>query len=367
MKTVLILSNNDMGLYKFRKELLVELNKVYNVYVSLPFGKYVEQLIECGGEYINACINRRGLNPLKDIKLILFYRKLVKRIRPDIILTYTIKPNIYGGIVSRFMNVPHIANITGLGTAIESKSFLSKILLRLYRFSIKKSKVVFFQNSDNMQFFKKKSNIYQKHILLPGSGININDFTLLEYPQTDQKINLLFIGRIMKAKGIDELLEVSKLINNNDVTFTLVGPFDEDYKDIIKEYSNKGFINYIGETNDVKRYLEKAHAILHPSYHEGMSNVLLEAAASGRPIIASDIPGCREIFDDGISGFGFKAKDVKSTLNAINTFLDLNYNTKKQMGLNAREKVIHNFNRNIIVNFYLNAINNLIGEKNESI
>lgn len=367
MKSVLILTNNDMGLYKFRKELLIELNKQYKVYISVPFSNFIDKLKDCGGEYLDIDINRRGINPFSDIKLLFKYFKLIKKFKPDIILTYTIKPNIYGGLAARIKRVPYLVNITGLGTAIESKTTFGNLLLKLYRFSVKKSKIVFFQNSANKDYFIKNQRDKIKYCLLPGSGVNIEEFSLLQYPKESGDVNLLFIGRIMQAKGIDELLEITKIFNKRGVIFTLVGPQDEDYQDILEEYQENGYINYVGETSDIKEYLLNSHAIIHPSHHEGMSNVLLEAAACGRPIIASNIPGCREIFDEEVSGLGFQVKNIDDMSRAVERFLKLSYEAKKQMGLNAREKVEKKYNRNIIINKYLIEIENLLGDTNELI
>lgn len=360
MNKVLILANFDVGLYKFRKELIEELVKKHEVYISLPNGEYIEELVNMGCHFVETNVDRRGTNIVSDINLLRFYKKTMRKIHPDVVLSYTIKPNIYGGIVAKQLKIPYIANVTGLGTALENDGLLKKILIKLYRYSLTDAKTVFFQNQRNMIFFKKNKIALDLHDSLPGSGVNIDDFKVLDFPNSDE-INFVFVSRIMKDKGINEYLDAAKYIKSkyDNVNFHICGFSEEDYEDTLTELHNNGTIIYHGMIDNIQEVLTNMHCIIHPSYHEGMSNVLLEAASSGRPIIASDIPGCRETFDEGISGFSFQKKDTEGLINAIERFIQLDNESRKQMGLAGRRKMEKEFDRQIVVDKYIKEIESI--------
>ena len=357
MKRVLILANNDMGLYKFRKELIEELVKMYKVYIALPYGEYITELEKLGCEYIPVSLSRRGTNPISDFKLLIRYMKIIKKFKPDVVLTYTIKPNIYGGLVCRIYKAPYIVNITGLGSAVEQKGPLQLITLFLYRIALKKVNHVFFQNKENAEFLTKKISV-DNYSILPGSGVNLKYYSLLDYP-SDEQINFIFIGRIMKEKGIEEYLEAARYIRQKypNTRFHVLGFCEEDYEDILLELQKKGIIQYHGMQRDIRKFLRKAHCTIHPSnYPEGISNVLLESAACGRPIITTDRSGCREVVDNGINGFLVRQKDSKDLIHKIEKFLSLSNEKKKEMGLAGRRKVEKEFDRRIVVNNYMQQI-----------
>ncbi len=358
---ILILANNDIGLYKFRKELLETLLIGNEVHISLPYGEFVDNMVDMGCVYHNVEFNRHGTNPIKELGQISYYKKLIKKILPDVVLTYTIKPNIYGGMACSALKVPYFCNITGLGTAIENPGIMQKISLFLYRFGLRKARKVFFQNQHNLDFMLEHKVVKSQYHLLPGSGVNLQNFLVAEYPKNDDMINFLFIGRVMKDKGIDEFLETAKQIKSKypHTQFDIVGAFDGDYEQVINEAVNDGYITYHGLQSDVKPFIKNAHCIVLPSYHEGMANVLLEAAASGRPVIATDVPGCRETFDEGISGFGCKAKSTESLIEAVEKFINIPYEQKEKMGIEGRKKVEKQFDRQIVIDTYLKEINNI--------
>lgn len=357
---ILILANNDVGLYKFRKELLEALLAENEVHISLPYGNFVDDMTAMGCIYHNFEFNRHGTNPIKELLQISYYKKLIKQVKPDVVLTYTIKPNIYGGMACVALKVPYYCNITGLGTAIENNGIMQKISLTLYRFGLRKAHKVFFQNQQNLDFMLSHKVVKSQYHLLPGSGVNLQNFLPTEYPSDDDYINFLFIGRVMKDKGIDEFLSMAKQIKSlyPNTSFDIIGMIDGDYEQVINSAINDGYINYHGQQSDVKPFIKKSHCVVLPSYHEGMANVLLEAEASGRPVIASDIAGCRETFDDGISGFACTPKSAESLTDAVIRFMELSYQQKVQMGINGRKKVEQQFDRKIVVNAYLKEINN---------
>ena len=355
MKKILILANDVTTILQFRTELVVALVEAGNkVLVSLPKSERNSEIEALGATVIETKSSRHGKNPLEDFFLYLNYRKLIKEHKPDFVLTYTIKPNSYGGLACGQLKVPYATNVTGLGV-IEDEGPLQKLMLTLYKVGCKKAKCVFFQNKSNLEFFQNKKVVNDNVELLPGSGVNIEKFSYIDYPQ-NQKTNIVFVGRIIKDKGIFELAEVAKqYLDNENVQFTIVGKVEYDSENPFSTLKN---VHCVGFHRDVRPFLKDAHAVILPSYHEGMANVLLEGASSGRPILASRIPGCEETFDEGVTGFGFNAKDVESIKEAVDKFLSLSDEQKCEMGKKGREKMEKQFNRQIVINKYLNMINN---------
>lgn len=358
-KKVLILVNHDIVIYNFRKELVERLlSEKFDVYISSPNGERIKYLTDMGASFIETKLERHGLNPINDLKLINFYKKIIKNIKPNVVLTYTIKPNIYGGIAAKSLGIPYIANITGLGTAVENKGLLQKITVLLYKYAFKNIKTIFFQNEENMDFFLKNDIATNTHKLLPGSGVNLKEFLPIEYP-SEKSIEFVFISRIMKEKGIDQYLDAATYITNkySNVKFHICGFCEEEYEQILEEYQKNGIILYHGLINDVRDILKITHCTIHPTYYpEGMSNVLLESCASARPIITTDRSGCREIVDDERNGFVVNQKDSKDLIDKVEKFIKLSYKEKKQMGLEARKKVEQCFSRDIVVNLYMEEI-----------
>lgn len=358
---IFILGNFGMGLYNFRRELIEELIKQkHEVYISLPKDEYVDKMVKIGCKFIDTPINRRGKNPISDFKLLMHYSKYIKKVKPDVVLTYTIKPNIYGGIACMLSKTPYITNITGLGTAVENKGILQKITLSLYKLSLRKANRVFFQNEDNKNFFTKNNIIDKNYKILPGSGVNLNYYSLLEYPKNNANTNFLFISRVMKEKGIDQFLEAAIYIKENypNTEFHVVGFCEEDYEERLNKLHRDGIIHFHGKQSDIRKLLEISHCTIHPSYYpEGMSNVLLESASCGRPIITTNRSGCREIVEDNYNGYLIEPKDTKELIKKIEAFLELNEHEKRMMGLNSRKKVEREFNRDIVVDNYIDAIN----------
>ena len=358
-KKVLILVNHNVVIYNFRKELVQRLvAEGYEVYLSCPQGNRIAELQSMGCKFIETDVDRRSKNPLTDLKLMSHYKKMMKTVCPDIVLSYTIKPNIYGGIVARKYKIPQLANITGLGTSIENGGFSSKIMLALYKFGLRDTKTVFFQNQSNLDFFTQKGIVHNNSTLLPGSGVNLEEFSYEPYPPYNGKTVLLVIGRMMRNKGTGEILEAARELKakHNDLIIRFIGFADDDWETIIEKANSDGIIEYLGNQTDVHSFIKDSHATLMASYHEGMSNVLLETAATGRPIIATDIPGCRETFDDGVSGIAFQPKNTDGLIRAVEEFLSLPYERRAEMGRACRAKVEKEFDRNIVVNEYLKAI-----------
>ncbi|MCZ8537252.1 glycosyltransferase family 4 protein [Paenisporosarcina quisquiliarum] len=357
MVKILILANNSVGLYKFRKELIEKLTKENEVYISLPDGDYISKLKEFNCKFINTPISRRGTNPISDIKLLMSYNRIINEIKPEIILTYTIKPNVYGGIAARISKVPYIANITGLGTAVENNGILQKITLFLYKLALKNAKCVFFQNKGNAEFMKSKI-VINNYRLIPGSGVNLKEYSVMEYP-SDKTIKFLFIARIMKEKGIEQYLEAAEYFNekHSNIEFHILGYCEELYADKLKDMHDIGIINYHGMQDNVIDFHKTSHCTIHPTYYpEGMSNVLLETAACGRPVITTNRSGCREIVEHMKTGYIVEQKNTRDLISKIENFIGLENKAKRQMGLDGRKKVEKEFDRNIIVNAYIEEI-----------
>lgn len=358
MKKILILANSASGLYDFRNELILELLKEYEVHVSLPDAEKAPGLAQEGCKLYHTPIDRRGMNPVRDIRLLCGYRKLLGRVKPDLVLTYTIKPNIYGGLCCRMRKVPYIASITGLGSAFEREGMVRQLVAFLYRMALKRAACVFFQNGRNREVFDKLRICGKKDRLVPGSGVNLDRHGYKDYPYRADGTIFLYVGRVMREKGIDELLYAAKAVHEEDggVRFRLVGNYEEDYKAVIEEYEKKGILELTGYQQDITPYYREADAVVMPSYHEGMSNVILEASASGRPVLASLIPGCMEAFEDGRTGFGFAPGDGDALLAAVRKFMGLSREERAQMGKNARLKMEKEFDRKYVVNAYMEEI-----------
>lgn len=353
----MFVANKDITLYLFRKELIEKIvSDKHEVTILCPSGSKIQHFIDLGCKFINLSIDRRGKNPFKELITLSKIFKNIKKIKPEIVFTYTVKPNLYVGIVRRFIKFKFFPTVTGLGTTINNKGFISSIIKMLYMLSFKKAHNVFFQNEENYKWFLKNVSPKTKGILVAGSGVNVNFFKYNEL--NDSSVTrFLFLGRIMKDKGIEELIEASKYLKekyNNEVQIRVAGFFEENYKDIFDNL--KYVIDYVGYIEDSRDEINKCSALVLPSYHEGLSNVLLEAQASGRPVIASNIPGCIETFIDGISGLLIEPKNIKSLIEAMERFHLLSNDTKKTMGFEGRKYIEKKFNRNGIINTYFNAM-----------
>lgn len=349
---ILVSANFDVGLYKFRKELLQEfIKRGHKVYISLPYGDLVKPLEDMGCEFIETDIDRRGMKPLTDLKLFFKYSKVLKRVKPDLVITYTIKPNIYMGILCKQRKIPYVTNITGLGSAFQTQGAALKAFVTLYKMACKKAQTVIFENCDNMQTFLDYGITELKQCLLNnGAGVNLDEYPFSEYP-SDEQIRFLFIGRVMREKGIDELFEAAEKIKReySNVYFDIVGPYEDDYKDVVQKLVDKEVIEYYGYQEDVKPYIEKSHCFVLPSWHEGMANTNLECASMGRPVITSNIHGCLEAVVENESGFLCEPKDADSLYNQLKKFIELPYDQKSQLGKNARTHMESNFDKKIIV------------------
>lgn len=352
---IAIFANNDVGLYRFRRELVQRLVASHEVLVVMPAGRYSEAFTQMGCQVIDVPLERRGMKPLSDFLLFLHYHRHLADFMPQVVLTYTVKPNVYGGMACRLKKLPQIANITGLGTAVENGGLLSKLVLFLHKVGLKKARCVFFQNRQNLDSLTQQGVVTAPARLIPGSGVNLVDNPYMPYPAFEGELRFLFIGRVTKNKGIEELLAATEALRQTHpgVTLTLIGEAEEDYQGRLE---NQEGIRFLGFRSDIHEQIAQSHCVLLPSYHEGMANVLLEAASTGRPVIASRIPGCMETFDEGASGFGCEPKDQDSLLSAMKRMANLSNEDRAQMGRHGRQKMERVFNRELIIKAYLEEI-----------
>lgn len=371
MKKILIFANLDVGLYNFRRELLEALLAVpYEVHIALPDGEFIGKLQEMGCIFHETKLERRGMNPLKELKLVKRYKQIVKEVRPDVCLTYTIKPNLYAGMILSKKKIPFITNITGLGTAVEGDGLLQKITIRMYRHAMRGVSCLFFQNETNQSYFASKKIAPSKHKRIPGSGVNLNRFVYQDFPENDDAISMLFISRVLKEKGIDQFMGMAEVIKKEypNTEFHILGFCEDDesapdsYRNRIRALEEKGVLTFEGMQKDVIPFIRASQCTVHPSFYpEGMSNVCLESAACGRAVITTNRPGCKDTVDDKITGLLVKEQDTEDLIRAVREFLSMTHEEREMMGMRARKKMEQEFDRQIVVDSYLSEIRSILG------
>ena len=357
MSKILILANHYNTLRIFRREHIKTLAELgHEVIVSIPPDEQEEiDLIESyGSKVILTDMERRGMNPIKDISLMRRYKKLLKKVKPDKVITYTIKPNIYGSMACKSLKIPHYCNVTGLGSAFMAEGgLMRKLVSIMYKFSMNKAEKVFFENIGNRDTLVNSKIVRpEQTVVMAGAGVNVDEFAFSNYPEDDGCVHFLNVGRIMKEKGMDEFFYAIKKIKKeySNTTFDFIGWYEDNYKEEVEKLQSEGLINFHGFQKDVTPFIKKAHCIVHPSYHEGMSNTLLESCAMGRPIITSNIHGCLEAVDEGKNGFLCNVKDGEDLYLKLLKFIKLSYDERKEMGRYAREYIVKNFNKTDVVN-----------------
>ena len=359
-RKILFLANHFITLYSFRKEMIAEMIKQgHDVYLSLPEDKDNSYFENLGCKIIPTKIDRRGVNPVKDISLIRFYKKMISDLCPDIIFSFTIKPNIYGTIASNG-KYKQVCNITGTGATFLKRNLVSFICKMLYKISIKNCYKVFFQNSGDRDFFVSEGLVSNNYEMLPGSGCNLEQHKFCSYP-SDDEIRFIFIGRVMKLKGIDQYLQAAKIIKSkySNTKFYIAGWNEQqEYMQLVEAARKSGTVEYIGFRKDIDSWIEKCHCTILPSHGgEGVPNVLLESGAAGRVCIGSRINGTTDVIDDGVTGFLFNTGDGFDLAKKIEQFILLPSEQKVAMGVAARKKIEKEFDRNIVVNKYIDEVN----------
>ncbi len=365
---VALLTNNDDDVYCFRKELIDGiLNSGYSLLISCPYGEKFELMTDYEYIYDDLNIDRRGTNIFADLKLLIHYIKLLKKYRPDIVLTYTAKPGVYGSIAARMLKIPYINNVTGFGSVLSKGGFMKKFIMNMFKFAYKKSNCIMFQNSTNMKLAEEVGIVGQERVLIPGSGVALDRYPIQPYPNggngiDGETVRFNYFGRVMKDKGIDNYLECAKRIKSKypNTEFNICGfiePSESHYKEILDKLQKDNIVLYHGSQKDVKPFITRAHAIIHPStYGEGMSNVLLENASSARPAFTTDNPGCKETVQNGVTGYVYRGGNVDELVDIVEKFLAMPNDERQKMGLAGREYVEQNFSRDIVVSTYLDKM-----------
>lgn len=351
-KKYLILTNHSYMLWQFRRELIQALLEKGQVVLAMPFVGHEHDFEKMGCRCIEVPIDRRRINPVTDYSLYRKYIKILKKEQPNQVIAYSIKPNIYGGYACAKLGIPYAVNVQGLGTAFQKKG-LAQIVTIMYKIALRKAKVVFFENKANANEFIRRKIIQRSKIkVLNGAGVNLEYFPYKEYPSEENGIHILFLGRIMKEKGVDELFETAVQIKKkygDKVIFDLVGFFEDEYKEKVEQLVSAGIVVFHGFQEDPRPYYEMAHCVVLPSYHEGMSNVLLETAATGRAVITSDIPGCREAVEDGKSGYLTAVRNASELEKKLEKFLDLTEKERMEMGQYGRYYMQDKFDKKDVV------------------
>jgi galacturonosyltransferase len=358
---ILFLSNSFLVLHKFRKELIIKLlEDGHDIYISCPMDPKISFFTDLGIKFIQTELKRRNFNIIKEIKLINFYKKIFENIKPNFVFSYTIKPNILGGIASKNFDLKFIPNITGLGNSFFGIFILEILATALYKFAFRNVHHVFFQNKSNYDFFIKKRIISSNFpsTILPGSGVNLYDFPYKKM-NLDSTIKFLFASRIMKAKGIDIFLKASKIIKKSypNVQFMVAGFCEDDYQKLLQEYQNKGIIIYEGFQENILPLYEWCNCLVFPSFYpEGLANVLLEAGSVGRPLICTNLPGCNEAVKNGFNGFVIEPKNVDKLVETMDKFINLSKQEKLLMGENSHRFISKSFSRQLIIDEYVKIL-----------
>ncbi len=366
MKKVLFLANHFVTLYNFRRELIEELVKEgYEVTLSLPASPDNRYFTDLGCRIAETEIARRSTDPFKDLRLLFSYVRLYRRLKPDITFSYTIKPNIYGSIAARLTGQKQICNITGTGEAFNCGGFLRRTAHFLYRVSVRHAEKVFFQNSsDRAYFLEHRLAREERCALLPGSGVNLEAFPF-QPMEEDGETRFIYVGRVMGLKGVDQYVQAARRIRAEfpNTRFYIAGFAEgERYQSLMERASAEGAVEYLGFRKDIADWIRRCHCTVLPSHGgEGVPNVLLESAATGRVCIASRIPGCWDVVEEGRTGYLFTAGDVDDLTSCLRRFLSLSPEERAAMGRAGHEHVARHFDRRVVVSAYLQEVQTYAG------
>ena len=370
IKRIVVIENGLFSTYTMRDSLLKRLMKEgYEVYVLTHTNSFAAQVEKTGIKVIN--IGSGNLHPIKVSKYIYKLFSSLKRIKPDVVLTFSIRPAIWGNFITRYLKIPTITNITGVGPLFTSKNIAYTAARSFYRVALKKTPKVFFQNYDDMDLFiSHKFVTPERAERIPGSGVDFVKFSPIKKDTKKDTFSFLFIGRLIKDKGIFEFVEAARIIHKKypQASFGVLGPFwnqnlksNTITKSQLQNWIDEGIIDYMGEKKDVRKFIAKADCIVLPSYREGTSNILLEAASMEKPAITCDTTGCKEIVVDGVTGFLCKVKDGKDLAEKMEKMILLSTLQREEMGQKAREKIIREYDKEIVIKAYLKAIDDLSG------
>jgi len=370
-ETIVLSINTSWNIINFRADLIRRLQyDGYDVVAVSPDDGYGPAITALGVRHIALPIDSKGQSPFNDIKLTVRYWQILRQLRPSVFLGWTIKPNIYGSIAAHALRIPVINNISGLGTAFIKVGPLTQIVGRLYRIALARSSTVFFQNRYDRDLFIAQRCVRSEHTaLLPGSGINLTDFSPVDPVGETAPFSFLMVARLLRDKGVVEFAEAARIVRATrpEVRFHLLGFLDVANRTAVdratvESWVRDGTLDYLGEASDVRPYLAAASAVVLPSYREGMPRSLLEAAAMGKPLVATDVPGCTEIARAGENAFLCHARDARSLAQAMLAMLDLDPVTYAAMGQRSREIAEQEFSVAVVEARYIAAINGALGK-----
>lgn len=369
MKKIAIIENNIIATNTIRKNLTQQLQLAgYQVRI-LTTGTSESLQLAANNGFDVVDVKASTQNPLDILRYIQHLKKALKDFQPDVCLTFTIRPAIWGNWVTRQLNIPTITNITGIGPLFERNNIPYRAARLLYKFILKKTAFIFFQNHDDQSIFLEKGFVKPNQCqVIPGSGVDIHYYTPQVNTVHDEPFSFLFISRLVKDKGIMEFVEAAKMLKDiGDMQCKVIGPiWDQNLKDNtvskeeIQHWVDEGWIEYLGEQKDVRPFMAKAGCIVLPSYREGMSNVLLEACAMEKPCITTNTTGCRDIVEDGFNGYLCEVRDANDLAQQMKKMLALSEEERKTMGRNGREKVVNHFAKSKVIDAYLNIIKKVI-------
>jgi glycosyltransferase involved in cell wall biosynthesis len=372
MKKIAIVLNSSWGAYNFRLNLERALKKKgYKVIFIEPYDQKYSNILKVEFDFFSLNVDPKGLNFIQDLKILFSLFLLYKKESVDMTLNFTVKLNIYSSIASRLLNINSISNITGLGTVFIKKSLITIVVKNLYKIALRFNDKVFFQNKIDRKLFIENNLVLEEITgLLPGSGVDLNKFIPVKNLTNNNKIVFLVISRLIKDKGLLEYVEAIKIIKKqyNHVEFQLLGLIEDKNrtaisKEELQNWIDDGLISYLGSTDTVESVISQCDCVVLPSYREGLPRSLLEAGAMEKPVIATDIAGCRDIVDDGINGLLCKVKNSHDLADKINLMINLTNEQRLLMGKSGRAKVLEKFDENIVLNKYLASIEELFYEK----
>lgn len=368
-KKVLILLNSSWNVMNFRSNLIRQLLRDgYDVQVVSPQDAYSERIAALGCQYVPVPIDNKGTNPFVDFLFFIRCLKLFFSLKPDVLLSYTIKPNIYGSLAAGIFNLPVIHNIAGLGTTFSKKGWLNNVVRYLYRAALSRSAKVFFQNIDDHNLFVDEGLVSHKRIdLLPGSGVDLKRFTPVPAPN-NLDVSFLLIARLLWEKGVGDFVQAAQILRQRGIKaeFSILGFLDVQNPHAITqqqmdEWVADGLVNYLGVSDNVSEHIAAADCIVLPSYYrEGTPRALLEAAAMAKPLVTTDAVGCRETVEDGVNGFLCEPRNPEDLANKMQTFLQLSHDDRKLMGKRSREKVEREFDEKFVIDKYRQTIKDIL-------
>ncbi|MBL0740070.1 glycosyltransferase family 4 protein [Chryseolinea lacunae] len=361
---IAIVLNTSWNIYNFRMNFVRALQaQGHEVHTIAPEDDYTPLLRQAGCVHHKVKMDSRGANPIKDSLLVAELYMIYRKVRPDIILHYTIKPNVYGTLAASLLRIPVINNVCGLGTVFLKDNLVSAVAIFLYRISFRFANKVFFQNPDDLKLFLDKKLVPAKAVdILPGSGIDLKHFQPVPFKR-NEKFTFLLISRLITDKGVIEFIDAVRKLKSKGVNarFQVLGAKDPEHKrgiklDVIQEWIDSGTIEYLGTTNDVRSFINDADCVVLPSYREGTPRTLLEAASSSKPIIATDVPGCNHVVQNDYNGFLCKLKDADDLAEKMKQMANLGDDKLQVFGQNGRIKMEAEYDESVVINKYLAAL-----------